>query len=112
MKRLWMTLVVTGSIMVAVPLSAQQTGSVAEDSEPIGEVGDLERHKTFNQLDRDNNGLLDQSELDAYGSPAAGPSQNRGEKILRVLDENDDGKVDIRELQEGGEAAGKDQNWW
>ncbi|BES73576.1 hypothetical protein RE428_45940 [Marinobacter nanhaiticus D15-8W] len=112
MKRLWMTLGVTGSIMVAIPLSAQQTSPGGEDSEPMGEVGDLERHKTFKQLDRDNNGLLDQSELDAYGSPAAGAAQDRGEKILRVLDENDDGKVDIRELQEGGEAAGKDQNWW
>lgn len=107
MRHPMIVLATLGAVLMSSTLPAQD----AEDPD-IGKGELPERYKTFDQLDRDNNGLLDQSELDAYGANSADKAHNRGERILRALDEDRDGAVTPRELSEGRESIGQDSDWW
>jgi hypothetical protein len=72
-------------------------------------------YKTFDQFDRDHNGLLDEDELNTYGDNEEGKPASyhpRGERVLQQLDTNDDGMVSKREFQEQGETVDADPDWW
>lgn len=55
----------------------------------------------FDELDRNQDGKLDEDELSAYGSTAAGG----GEDMMDRLDQDGDGAVSQEELQKGSSSA-------
>lgn len=69
----------------------------------------------FDDLDQNRDGMLDQDELDQYGSPAAGTDRedegDRGDRNMQFYDENQDGSVsedefDTRNQQPSGTSGG------
>ncbi len=104
--------------LAATPVLADQTSKTGGESQadrqsnmqdnssvPSGERGD----QTFSQLDKNTDGKLDENELNAWGSTAAGGTSgtsgagdtDRGERILNRYDLDDDGSVTKRELDQG-----------
>ena len=105
----------TITLLMIAGLSSGTT--VSADDEPISPQTNIygERHKTFEQLDLNNDGKLDASELRWYGNDELGIDETghrKGELILEQIDANNDGFVNRSELQEGFEAGNTDSNWW
>lgn len=70
--------------------------------------GDTISPRGFGELDINQDGVLDEEELDRYGSPAAGTDAGadtgRGERNLEFYDEDRDGAVSREEFNTGHEA--------
>ncbi|WP_166258257.1 EF-hand domain-containing protein [Marinobacter salicampi] len=86
---------------LAEPQAGNQGGDQGADS------GD---NITFERLDQNDDGVLDEHELSAFGAPAAGDegSQNphvdaherdRGERVLNLYDKDGDGEVTPEEFK-------------
>lgn len=60
---------------------------------------------SFEQLDKDGDGELDEGELSNFGAPAAGPQvgdepeSDRGQRVLNMLDHDGDGAVTPDEFE-------------
>lgn len=77
--------------------TAHQAEVLDESSEPAITQAD------FDELDRNQDGKLDEDELSAYGSTAAGQAggdAESGEKMLDRLDQDGDGAISQEELQQ------------
>ena len=57
----------------------------------------------FDELDANQDGNLDEDELNTWGATAAGPdkSQEHTDQVLERYDRNDDHRVSWKELQDG-----------
>ncbi|MCL7945381.1 EF-hand domain-containing protein [Marinobacter sp. ATCH36] len=63
----------------------------------------------FDELDRNKDGELDEDELNRFGATAAGSSDNqgdkdRGERMMKQYDRDDDGSVTKEEFDSGSES--------
>lgn len=113
------TLALASGPLGATATTTTTVGSVNNTESTVGQSGsntgsgEMDRQRTadlqqtFEQLDQDRDGQLDQEELSAYGSTAAGQStsgtepSDRGERLMEQLDEDRNGYVDEEELQQG-----------
>lgn len=85
--------------------SGDQGGSKAErQQEQMGKQGSTS-NPTFDELDRNQDGKLDEDELNTWGSTAAGPNDDqkgseRGERLMERYDRDGDGAVSEEELEQ------------
>lgn len=85
---------------------SQTTGQQQERSTTGGQrAGSSPQGLNFDQLDRNQDGKLDEDELNRYGSPAAGvprsDSNEQGEQLLKLYDHDSDGAVTKEEMERG-----------
>lgn len=75
-----------------------------------GEItsGNSPKGLSFDELDRNSDGKLDEDELNRYGSTAAGNAQSRdtdqGEQMLERYDSDNDGALTEEELKSGNKS--------
>lgn len=75
-----------------------------------GEItsGNSPKGLSFDELDRNGDGKLDEDELNRYGSTAAGNEQSRdtdqGEQMLERYDSDNDGALTEEELKSGNKS--------
>ncbi|MFW5824302.1 MAG: hypothetical protein ACOCVV_04995 [Marinobacter sp.] len=102
--------------LAAAPAMADEDPTKKHEQTFSGEPND----RTFDQLDRNQDGKLDEDELNAWGSTAAGQGseerrniEGRTERMLDKFDHDDDGAITEDELDQGpdtsGEAGGSSQ---
>lgn len=109
MKKTALALATAATLAFATaPVFAGESNNKAPgtQSEVLGSPGqDMAQDSgqtSFDDLDRNGDDRLDESELNAYGSTAAGGTQSdaqSGEQILEQLDEDGDGSVSREEMQ-------------
>lgn len=124
--------VICGALLASPALAADTSSSVQDNpkttgqqrSEPgnagteapnqrsttSGEItsGNSPEGLSFNELDRDGDGKLNEEELNRYGSTAAGNTQNRdtdqGEQMLEMYDRDNDGALTEEEIKAGNKS--------
>ena len=93
----------------ATPLMAADSagagGSKADRQTPESmnaEAAVIQNEREFDELDTNKDGSLDENELNAWGSTAAGPenSDKHTDQVLERYDHNNDHRVTMEELQE------------
>ncbi len=109
------------AMLAAAPLSlmANETsggsgGSQTGQAMPANEVSSEEAlaTETFGELDQNQDGALDEDELNAWGNTAAGgdekgkSQEKRAERMLEKYDNDDDGTISQEEMEEGPHGAG------
>lgn len=72
----------------------QQTGNWSADTNNIS-------NEQFDELDTNQDGSLDEDELNTWGATAAGNPDEHTDQVLERYDHNDDHRVTMEELQDG-----------
>ena len=96
-------LVVLGSLSISTLVQAQGDGQSSDQGAESGE------NATFERLDQNDDGVLDEHELSAFGASSAGDEGNqnphvdaderdRGDRVLNVYDKDGDGEVTPEEF--------------
>lgn len=89
---------------------SSQTSGTMDQNQQAATQGQAGAGQRFDELDRNQDGQLDEEELNVYGATAAGGSQqqddsDRGERMMNTLDQNDDGKVDEEEFNQASDTG-------
>lgn len=110
-------LVIPTAIVTAfafTPVLAEQSGdmegSKAERQQEMetgsqGTTAGTQRTQSFDELDQNQDGKLDEEELNVWGSTAAGADnqddKDHGERMLQRYDRDDDGAISKDEMEQG-----------
>jgi hypothetical protein len=84
----------------------EKSGSGASTSMDTAQVPDPDYAPDFNELDQNQDGQIDEDELNMYGSTAAGQSgqtgsQDYSEDMMKRYDQDGDGSISEQEMQQG-----------
>ncbi|MEX2474253.1 EF-hand domain-containing protein [Marinobacter sp.] len=116
-KLLYSTVITTA--LVSTPLLAQSTGSGSANPQTTGQqpgqndaggqASSSSQGMSFDELDRDGDGQLDEKELNRYGSTAAGNEQSgasdQGKQFLEMYDRDGDDKLSKDELEQAPQSG-------
>lgn len=131
-KPLLFSTAISSALIASPALAAGSMDSAQDDpqmtgqqrSQPSNAVGDAPNQRSttsgeitsgnspkglsFDELDRDGNGKLDEEELNRYGNTAAGNTQSgdseQGEQMLELYDRDDDDALTEEELKLGSKS--------
>ena len=110
LKQLMITTTIASALAVTPTVVADTGGSKADRQSPENmnaEAGVLRTAEDFDELDTNKDGLLDEDELNTWGSTAAG-GEDQKNVLLDKYDHNNDHRVSLKELQDGPVGQGSD----
>lgn len=101
------TLAVTFAVSPVMATGTDTSGDSMADHDKSQEMKTdasvVRTENEFDELDANQDGTLDEDELNTWGATAAGPdkSQEHTDQVLERYDRNDDHRVSWKELQDG-----------
>lgn len=100
-------------VVALVVLAVANLNTVSQSDQQVSlereEWSEDEPKVSFEGLDRDGDGELDEDELNTYGAPAAqklADETDRGARMLEQMDEDDSGSVNEQEFEDANSRDG------